>query len=35
MTFIIFARREGAKRVITRNPSHFVHAAPDLEVIVP
>jgi predicted nucleic acid-binding protein len=30
-----FARRKGSKRIITRNPSHFVHAAPELEVIVP
>ena len=30
-----FARRKGAKRVITRNPSHFAHAAPELEVVVP
>jgi len=30
-----FARRMGARRIITRNPSHFVHAAPELEIIVP
>lgn len=30
-----FARRKRAKRVITRNPSHFAHAAPELEIIVP
>ena len=30
-----FARREGATRVVTRNPGHFTHAAPDLEVSVP
>jgi hypothetical protein len=30
-----FARRKGAKRVVTRNPSHFAHAAPELEVVVP
>lgn len=30
-----FARRKGARRIITRNPSHFAHTAPDLEVIVP
>jgi predicted nucleic acid-binding protein len=30
-----FARRKGATRIITRNPSHFTHAAPELEVIVP
>ena len=30
-----FARREGAKRVITRNPGHFAHAAPELEITAP
>jgi predicted nucleic acid-binding protein len=30
-----FARRRGAKRIITRNPSHFAHAAPDLEILTP
>jgi len=30
-----FARRKGARRIVTRNPSHFVHAAPDLEVVAP
>ena len=30
-----FARRKGAKRVVTRNPSHFAQAAPELEVVVP
>ena len=30
-----FARRKGAKRIVTRNPSHFVHSAPDLEVVAP
>jgi predicted nucleic acid-binding protein len=30
-----FARRKGAKRVITRNPGHFAHAAPELEIVVP
>lgn len=30
-----FARRRGAKRIITRNPSHFLHAAPELEVFAP
>jgi predicted nucleic acid-binding protein len=30
-----FARRKGARRVITRNPSHFAHTAPDLEVVIP
>jgi predicted nucleic acid-binding protein len=30
-----FARRKGAKRVVTRNPSHFAHTAPELEVVTP
>jgi predicted nucleic acid-binding protein len=30
-----FARRRGAKRVVTRNPSHFAHTAPELEVVTP
>jgi predicted nucleic acid-binding protein len=30
-----FARRKGARRVVTRNPSHFAHAAPELEVVAP
>ena len=30
-----FARRKGAQRVVTRNPSHFAHTAPELEVITP
>jgi len=30
-----FARRQGARRVITRNPGHFAHAAPELEVMAP
>ncbi|MSU57797.1 MAG: PIN domain-containing protein [Pedosphaera sp.] len=30
-----FARRKGVKRIITRNPSHFAHAAPDLEILTP
>jgi len=30
-----FARRKGGQRIVTRNPSHFVHAAPELEVVVP
>src|ERR1043166_2371135 len=28
-----FARRKGSNRIITRNPSHFSHAAPDLEIL--
>ena len=30
-----FARRKRAQRVVTCNPLHFAHAAPDLEVIIP
>ncbi len=30
-----FARRKGARRIITRNPSHFAHTAPDLEILTP
>ena len=30
-----FARRKGAKCIVTRNPSHFAHTAPDLEVLTP
>jgi predicted nucleic acid-binding protein len=30
-----FARRKGAKRIVTRNPSHFAHTAPDLEILTP
>lgn len=30
-----FARRKGAKRIVTRNPSHFAHAAPDIEILTP
>ena len=30
-----FARRKKARRIITRNPSHFAHAAPDMEILTP
>ena len=30
-----FARRKRAKRIVTRNPSHFAHTAPDLEILTP
>src|SRR5882672_3222351 len=30
-----YARRKGATRVVTRNPGHFAHAAPELEITVP
>lgn len=30
-----FARRKKVKRIITRNPSHFAHVAPDVEILTP
>lgn len=30
-----FARRKKAERILTRNPSHFVHAAPDMKILTP
>jgi predicted nucleic acid-binding protein len=30
-----FARRKKAIRIVTRNPSHFQHAAPDIEILTP
>jgi len=30
-----FARRKGARRIVTRNPSHFLHVAPDVEILTP
>lgn len=30
-----FARRKGARRIVTRNPSHFAHAAPEMEILTP
>lgn len=30
-----FARRKKVKRIVTRNPSHFVHVAPDVETLTP
>jgi predicted nucleic acid-binding protein len=30
-----FARTRGARTVVTRNPSHFEHVAPDLEILTP
>ena len=30
-----FARRQGAARIITLNPSHFSHCAPELQVLSP
>ena len=30
-----FARRRSARRIVTRNPGHFEHVAPDLEIVIP
>jgi hypothetical protein len=30
-----FARSKRAMRIITRNPAHFVHSAPELEILTP
>jgi predicted nucleic acid-binding protein len=30
-----FARRKKAVQIITRNPSHFRHVAPDIEILTP
>ena len=30
-----FARRKKAVRMVTRNPSHFQHVAPDIEILTP
>lgn len=30
-----FARRKKAPQIVTRNPSHFQHVAPDLEILTP
>ena len=30
-----FARRKKATRIVTRNPSDFQHAAPDIEILTP
>lgn len=30
-----FARRKKAARIVTRNPSHFQHAAPDIQILTP
>jgi predicted nucleic acid-binding protein len=30
-----FARRKRVKRIVTRNPSHFTHVAPDVEILTP
>ena len=30
-----FARRKRAVTIVTRNPSHFQHVAPDIEILTP
>ncbi len=30
-----FARRKQAVQIVTRNPSHFQHVAPDIEILTP
>jgi len=30
-----FARRKKAERIATRNPSHFAHVEPDMEILTP
>jgi len=30
-----FARRKRAVQIVTRNPSHFHHVAPDIEILTP
>ena len=30
-----FARRKKAVQIVTRNPSHFQHVAPDIEILAP
>jgi predicted nucleic acid-binding protein len=30
-----FARRKRVKRIVTRNPSHFAHVAPDVQILAP
>ncbi len=30
-----FARRNKAVQIVTRNPSHFQHVAPDIEILTP
>jgi predicted nucleic acid-binding protein len=30
-----FARRKKALQIVTRNPSHFHHVAPDIEIVIP
>ena len=30
-----FARRKKVRRIVTRNPSHFMHVAPEVEILTP
>lgn len=30
-----FARRNDVKRIVTRNPSHFTHVAPEVQILTP
>ncbi len=30
-----FARRKKAVQIVTRNPAHFQHVAPDIEILTP
>jgi predicted nucleic acid-binding protein len=30
-----FARRKNADQIVTSNPSHFRHVAPDIEILIP
>lgn len=30
-----YARRKKARQIVTRNPSHFVHVASDMEILTP
>ena len=30
-----FARRKNVRRIVTRNPSHFAHVAPDVDILTP
>jgi hypothetical protein len=31
----VLPRARAPGRIVTRNPSHFAHAAPDLEILTP
>ena len=34
-SYVTFARRKNAVQIVTRNPSHFQHVAPDIEILTP